>query len=71
MPGLPYRDIPTNLDGSLRLPVGSVQVTVVEGRAAYRVKRIGVYANTRYGRCVYGTQSGIYGRDKYNQATYD
>ena len=71
MPGLPYREIPINLDGSLRIEQGSVQVTVVEGRASYRVKRLGVYSATRYGRCVYGTQSGIYGRDKYNQANYD
>ena len=71
MPGLPTRDVQFNLDGSLRVPMGSIQVTVVEGRTAYRLKRLGVYGATRYGRCVYGTQSGVYGKDKYNQATYN
>ena len=61
----------THLDGSKDYPPSSINVTIVESKAALRMKRLGVYSATKYQRCVYGWQGAVYGIDKYNQSVYE
>ena len=32
---------------------------------------IGMYGSTKYGRCQYGIEYGIYGTDKYREVVYE